>query len=192
MTGGLYEVKSNISEDIFHSFINYLTTKEIPFLHDRNICEYEEISEEFDIMKDIIHIYKYNTRHQSISPHFFKNIELQFKKNQQQEALKQKVSNYRQIIDHLFNNNGISSEFEFNETRHKLLKACLKENVKLVDLLTKKKIECNGFLNVLDENEGTAGIFGNLTEQSEVMIPRSIQHVTSQKSLKTLSHLQTD
>ncbi|KAK8843557.1 hypothetical protein M9Y10_024614 [Tritrichomonas musculus] len=186
LTGGLYEVKSDISEDIFHSFINYLTTKEIPFLNDRDICEYEEISEEFDIMKDIINIFKYKTHYQSISSHFFKNLELQIQKNQQQKALKQKVVNYGQIIDHLFNNDGISSEFKFNETRHKLWKACLKENIKLVDLLTRKKIEYNGFLYVLDEKEGTAGVFRNQTDRSEVMIPRSIQHESKEFIVKII------
>lgn len=94
------------------------------------------------------------------------------------------MTNYCQIIDHLFNNNRISSEFEFNETKNKALKACLKENVKLFYLLTRKKIECNGFWYVLNENEGTAGVLGNQTEQSEVMIPRSIQHKSKEFIVK--------
>ena len=49
-----YKVQSNVSEEVFQSFLDYWLTKKLPSIDDNNIHEYVELSEEFDLMKDLI------------------------------------------------------------------------------------------------------------------------------------------
>lgn len=183
---GRYEVKSDINEKTFQSFLNYLINKEIPLLDNNNISEFHQLSEEFDTMKDIIYIYIKYTNNSTISSLLIKNNELRDKKKQQDKILRQKVEKYGQIIHLLFKNSGINSQSSFYQLCQKLRKACLKENVKLVDLLTRKKVQQNGLLYVLNEKEGTAGVFRNLTDKNEVIIPRSIEYESKEFIVTTI------
>ena len=56
-----YEVKTRSSELIFQSFVTYWVNEEIPDLQFDNIDEYHELSQEFDIMKEIILIFQKST-----------------------------------------------------------------------------------------------------------------------------------
>lgn len=52
-----YEIKSDVSEKVFQSFINILINNDIPELDDANILEYHKLSEKFNIMKSIIYLF---------------------------------------------------------------------------------------------------------------------------------------
>lgn len=96
------------------------------------------------------------------------------------------MTNYHQIIHILFNNNGIDSHSKFLELRSKLNKACSNENYKLVDILTRKKVEKNGLLFVLIVKEGTAGVLQNLTDKNNVITPRSIDYISKEFVVTTI------
>lgn len=58
----IYNVKSKPSEEVFLSFLNYWIKKDVPIFNEHNILQYEELSEEFNIMTDLIETYKrYNS-----------------------------------------------------------------------------------------------------------------------------------
>ena len=58
ITTQLYKVKSNVSNTVFDSFLKYLTDKETPNINSYNFYEYEELSNEFDIMQPLIQLYQ--------------------------------------------------------------------------------------------------------------------------------------
>lgn len=49
-----YHVKSNVSEEVFQSFLNYLINDEEPDINLDNINQYYEISQEFNLLQKII------------------------------------------------------------------------------------------------------------------------------------------
>lgn len=93
-------------------------------------------------MSDLIQLFKPSINNSS---QFLKNNELRRMKLEKVKMLEQKVTNYHQIIHLLFNNNGIDSHYQFLQLRSKLRKACLKEDIKLVDFLTRKRVFKNIF-----------------------------------------------
>lgn len=77
-TNGFYKVKSNVHEEVFQSFYNHWVYKEPPLINIDNISEFELLSQEFDTMMDIIHLFQKTITNYTISPlihrnHFFKN-----------------------------------------------------------------------------------------------------------------------
>ena len=57
---GKYQVKSNVDESIFNLFIKYMVHKEIPIITNDNYFQYQKLSEEFDLMKDLVKLCKQN------------------------------------------------------------------------------------------------------------------------------------
>ena len=55
---GQYEIKSNAREKVFNRFIEYWINKKIPYISQDNIREYEDLSNEFGIMTEIIRLFK--------------------------------------------------------------------------------------------------------------------------------------
>mgnify|MGYP006962226227 CR=1 FL=1 len=55
---GQYEVISTVKENNFQSFINYLVNKETPDICLNNVIEFDQLSQEFDTMKNIIQIFR--------------------------------------------------------------------------------------------------------------------------------------
>lgn len=58
LTTKRYIVKSNVQDETFKSFIRFWVKKEIPNLETVNISEYEQLSQEFGLMEDVISLYK--------------------------------------------------------------------------------------------------------------------------------------
>ena len=54
-------------------------------------------------------------------------------------------------------------------------------------MLIRKKVRYNGILYAINEKEGTAGVFQNLTDKKEVIIPRSIRY-KSKEFIVTIIH----
>ena len=53
-----YEVKSEVSTEIFQTFINCMINRIFPDINDDNISEYELLSKEFNYMEEYINLYK--------------------------------------------------------------------------------------------------------------------------------------
>ena len=63
-----YEVKSQVHDDSLQSFIDYWVKMRIPDLsYDKYLIDYIQLSEEFDIMKNLIQLFLKNTSHSNIS-----------------------------------------------------------------------------------------------------------------------------
>lgn len=85
------------------------------------------------------------------------------------------ISKYTQINKILFINNEIDSFIDFLKVKNDLYKACLRNDIKLIDLLTKKKIEHEcGFSFALNSANFTATAFPNKIRKAIITVPRSI------------------
>lgn len=124
-----YVVKSNINENTFKNFIDYLVYSKIPDINKENFIEYDLISNEFDRMKDLIYIYD-NYRENNNQ-----TIDLNQRLHQKiQDCLinfETISKSYFEIIQCLFRSNGIQSYSQFLEIKKNLYEACLKRKVKL-------------------------------------------------------------
>ena len=152
-----YEIKSNVQEDTFLSFINYWFYRKVPIINDNNIDDYIMLSKEFDVMNSLIDIY------------------LKSKIKHTNKPIDELAEKYHKIINLLFNNTGINSDSDYFEIRSKLYKACKKSNVELVDLLTRKKVLENNIIYVLNEKDKTASVFDS-KDVKDIFIPQFIQH----------------
>lgn len=166
-----YDVKSDVGEDVFQSFIRYLVYREPPIINKSNIHEYEKLSKEFDLMKDIIRLYRKTATCKLV----WKNYELRKQLNQKNDLLHEKTSNYNHIIEILVNDEKIKSH---QGVKTALLNSCLTENINNFDLLTQQNIILiEGLLYILNEQEKTAGLFIKLSPNYEdIKVPRSINY----------------
>lgn len=171
-----YKVKSYVNEGVFQSFINHWILKETPNINSSNYNDYLLLSEEFDRMKDLIKIYKAHNKNKDTLYLNKKNRRLKTAIDKHIDDLNETRSNYQQIIHLLFNKNVIDSSSEFLNIKSELLNSCKKGNVKMVDLLTRKKVNINGLSFVLNEEEMTAGVFRNINAEGNIFIPYSIQY----------------
>lgn len=172
---GIYEVCSKVSEEVFKSFIDHWTHESIPQISLNNIYEYEQISQEFDRMHDLIELYQQKRKDIIISPILRQNQELRRKYLEKVNHLNEKKAKYNQIIQILFKNQYFNAKEQFNEIKEDLKKECQQENVEFVELMTRKRIKLLGFSFILNENEKTAILFHNDSNNKEIIIPRSIR-----------------
>lgn len=171
-----YHVISNVNDKIFQSFINYWINKEIPGINFSNYSEYFQLSCEFDIMNDLLELYKKYFLQSSVSSLVIKNQELKKQNQDIKSILNSNIEKYKQIINYLFINNEITTESIFFKGNNELYKACEEENIKKVDLLTRKSIKQNGFSYILNEKSDTAEIFHCFQTKNKIVIPRSVSY----------------
>ena len=93
-----YEIKSDVSEKVFQSFINYLINNGIPEIDDSNILEYDKLSEEFNIMKNIINLFKFRPTNEINFSLISKNMSLLKQLEVKKKLLQEKKDNYNQIM----------------------------------------------------------------------------------------------
>ena len=55
-----YYIKSQVSPDVLQSFINCWGTGEIPKIFDDNFRQYEQLSKEFEYMREIVQTYDFD------------------------------------------------------------------------------------------------------------------------------------
>ena len=55
-----YYIKSQVSPDVLQSFINFWVTGEIPKIFDDNFRQYEQLSKEFEYMREIVQTYDFD------------------------------------------------------------------------------------------------------------------------------------
>ncbi|KAK8838471.1 beta-1,3-glucan linked protein [Tritrichomonas musculus] len=183
-----YVIQSSVNKKTFEMFIRYMVKREIPDLDLDNIDQFEKLSEEFDVMKDIIQIFRKNPPKQNISTLLDTNSSLKTKLHDKKNLLKNKTIKYAQTIHHLFNNSGICTSWKLQENKRSLYQACHQENIKFVELLTKKEvIKEDGLTFVLNIEEKTAILFRNLSTKSEIFIPRTINYNSTDFIVTTIS-----
>ena len=110
---GFYKVKSNVRDEIFQSFINHWVHKEPPLINIDNISEFELLSQEFDIMKDVILLFQKTLTKFAISPLIHKNHILQMKIFEKKFKLQKNYDIYSEIIEILLKQNQIIHSPQF-------------------------------------------------------------------------------
>ena len=182
-----YEVKSNVHEDVFQAFVSYLLKGILPSFCEKNISEFDLLSQEFDIMKNLIQIYKKHIPQREISSLIIHNTELQSQIHQKRNKLNEKVQNNRQILHFIFTNGGLNDKTQFLKSKINLFKACQAENVQKVDILTRKKIVQNGVTFIINQQDRTAAVARSKEAKGNIFIPRSIEWDNSEYVVKSIS-----
>lgn len=185
-TTGQYEIKSNVDETILQSFIDYWVKSITPDLQFSNLIKYKMLSEEFDLMKDLIQIFQKSNPQQLFL--ISANEKLKKEQKMQKKLLSKKTIKYQQIIHHLFQNTGIKSYTDFLSVKHELFYSIINNIASRVDYLTKPKIVSeNGLIYILNENDQTAGVFRNITAIGKIRIPNKIIHQSKEYDI-TIIH----
>ena len=186
-TNRQYEVKSDVHEDIFQAFVLYLLKGILPSFCETNISEFDLLSQEFDVMKNLIQIYKNHVPKKEISSLFIHNIELQNQIHQKRSKLKEEVNNHRQILHFIFTNGGLNDKSQFLKNRIKLFNACQSENAEIVDILTRKRIERKGVTFIINQQDKTAAVAPSRRAKGDIFIPRSILWNNNEYVVKSIS-----
>lgn len=175
-TNGQYIVKSKVSKITFQTFLDNWVNNSSLNIRTDNIEDYILLSQEFDRIKAEISLFK-KMPHSHNSYIEKKNQTLNKKFEKILYNLENKTRKFHLIIDHLFNNTGIDSHSRFLEIRTDLYKACMKEKVNFVNLLTQKEIKTeNGFSLIINEEAKTAGIFRTYLTKDKYFIPRTVRY----------------
>lgn len=175
-----YKVQSNISEEVLTSFIsNWVKNEPFNITHD-NFSEYEQLSNEFDRMKEIITLFKNRALITTEYSLKYEKRKLEKEKSAKNDELKKKLIKYQEIIHILFDNNNPEHYLHLFENMHELFFACLDENSELISLLTHKIIKNPRFSFSLNEENKTATIIQLLTKRNQVFIPRSITYESTE------------
>lgn len=173
---GQYEVKSCVRVSVFENFLKYLVDKEIPYFWSNNIIEYEHLSKEFNCMQNLIQIFRKKRPNETISKLLLQNETLKKKLKSKSDSFLKSQQTFHQVFEFLYHNRGISTHSIYLNIRNELQEACKSENLKFVDLFCREKVEENGLIYVLNENEKTAGVYSTYMTNETVFIPKSIFH----------------
>ena len=173
-----YEVKSNVSEEVFKSFINHWVNRETPDINQNNLFEYELLSEEFDRMRGIIDIFKKQQQNQNNN--FSHDEEKQAQENIIQNLksiIAKKDENMKHIAKKFLINDSMPTEINNNENRYDLYLAIIEENVKKIDLLINHKfVTYKNVLYIINEKEKTAGVYNFDCSIKSLIIPIYIEY----------------
>lgn len=181
---GNYQVQSDVSEGVFEGFLDNWVKRTLPDMNLDNIDQYEKLSKEFELMKDLVETFK--RLNQSSDSLIEENNELEKQIQEINDEIEKKTKEHHQIYSFLFNNNGIDSHEKFIEVKDELFDACQKEDVKMVDLLTRRKATKDGLLFALDDKELSAGVFRNVSATGDIVIPISVNYNSSDYVVKTI------
>lgn len=171
-----YEIKSNISEEVLQSFINYWVNNEVPFFNAENINEYDQLSQEFDYMKNLVQIFKRKCPNLDTSLLLNEKEELKKQFKIKNDNLEAKTKKYHQTIHILFKDNEINTHERFLEVKKDLRNSCLSQDIKFIKLLTRKEAKFEGMSFILNEEEKTAFLLCNISAKGDILIPRTVNY----------------
>lgn len=92
-----------------------------------------------------------------------------------QDSLIEAKTKYHQIIKTLFTSSLINPRINLPETNTQLFTACNSGDARFVNEFSKKKIDFEGILYTLNEDDRTAVIFRCLEARGGIIIPRAIE-----------------
>ena len=170
-----YKVKSNVSMEIFQSFIDYLVNNKKPNIDISNASEFEKLSNEFDCMQSMINLFK--NLYKKFSFSFMKTDQNQFnsKLKRKHEKIDKIVKSYHDVIQFIFNDNNsypdIKSDY-FNLVEEEFFR---ESTIPIIHLYSAQKVTGeNGLLYILDEEKQEAGIAGINVYNENIVAPKSI------------------
>ena len=169
---GQYEIKSIVSQKTSDEFISYLINGKIPDFNFDNISEFEQLSNEFDFMQDLVKMYQNKLPRESFISIGKQNKKLIKKLNNKKNNFAEKKENYHQNINLIFDSKRIDSFSTFFKQKDKLFGKCY--NFKSIDLLTRKKVKEDNLTFALNEKEKTASLYHNNKTNENITIPTTI------------------
>lgn len=173
-TKSQYTIHSNVRSKVLKSFINYLVNKILPSISIDNIHEYDLLSQEFSIMKNLIKLIKKQISKKGFSPFLSQNIDLQKELLAKKSESDQLSKKYQQIIYFLFNNYGFHDYENYLKYQSRLINECYRQDSDFVDFLTRRKVEKDGLIFIINENQKTASLLFNFSDKKDILIPKSV------------------
>lgn len=180
-----YEVHSDVNDNIFQLFINNWVKNEAINLNYNNISQFELLSQEFHRIDDLIKLYKLKTA--KIRFYSQKNDEMKTKIEKNIESIDKKKSRHQKVIEILFNTETNDFLSILSENKNKLIEACQIGDYIYVDIYTRKRIEKDGLVYILNKYKKTVGLFSDKNEREEVFVPHSIQYKNQELIVTDLS-----
>lgn len=206
LTTKRYNVKSNVREDVFLSFINNWTSQEIPIFSIDNINDFEILSQEFDRMKNLIQVFKKHTPAFEFSYIMNNNLNLQKKIKSDTAKLQKKTQLFMNIyakfrkIEESFPDKKEKEKFinTLKDSEPKLMELCTKISSKSVEdyILSflsefneteNKRVEIDQIVYEIIEHEKTAILFKCQSNEKEIMIPKTVTYKDQQYVVKKIS-----
>lgn len=173
-----YKIKSNIREQTLIQFINHLVNKDIPKINNDNILEFEQLSDEFNHMKDLIEVY-----HSAI------NSKENYCLQKQNNELQNKINKYNRIFREIFENKTYTIKSKYLIlSKNEMYEIIKTKDGEILDLKAKTIINhINGLSFILNEEDKTAEVFKVNKEKVSYYIPISIEY-KSQNYIVTKIH----
>ncbi|KAK8883702.1 hypothetical protein M9Y10_042800 [Tritrichomonas musculus] len=176
ITNHQYEVKSNVSNEVFQSFIDYMVNNEIPDINARNASEFEKLSNEFDYMPSMMKLFKKLNEKLYFSSIKEDQNNFNSKFKRKCDKMVKIVKNYQDVIQFIFEDNS------YPDIKSDYLNLVAEEydresTLPIIHLYPAQKVEGeNGLLYILDDEKKEAGIAGINVYNENVVVPRSIIH----------------
>lgn len=174
---GQYQIKSDVCDYVLGSFIKNWIKKETPKITIDNYSQYQQLSQEFDLMKDLIKLYNYYSIKISILN--LQNVKLQTQIIKKREKIKEITNNYQQIIKKLFINKIIiTNDYNFQLIKDDLFSFCNANDIDAINELTSKKVTDydSGLIFILNDEKKTATVYEDIGLFFDIEIPRTITH----------------
>lgn len=198
-----YEVKSKAKETTFSNFVNFWVNCELPSIRPDNINEYELLSREFDIMKNVIEMYKnHRIDTNGNSTEIYLNQKKKLKYENKIFELKSQNNDYQSIIEAIFTKSEFSDFSEFLLVKKALFYACEDYDLPQVLKLIKETVYLNNlefYLNKEDKTAKVRFVQNNTIQNGVVNIPKSIIYEDTEfiithlceNSFKNVSNVET-
>ncbi|KAK8836378.1 hypothetical protein M9Y10_039721 [Tritrichomonas musculus] len=176
-TNKFYEVKSYVDKKVLKEFINYLIYRKTPLIQYDNINDYEQLSQEFDVMKNIIQIFHKKAPNPNESYPFVIHLKNEKKLSNKKNKLEKKARKYKHAIYCLFEKYKITSLKELKEKFYDSYKYHADAEIEYyIELFLRKKVELNGVSYIINEDDKTVGVFKHSNYKKKIFIPKRIQY----------------
>ena len=183
-----YEVKSQVHDDSLQSFIDYWVKMHVPNLsYDKYLIDYIQLSEEFDIMKNLIQLFLKNTSHSNIS-WLMQNKKLKHRFQKKKNLLTKEANNFKRNIEIIFKNESVGIR-ENTMIDSELLFYSLKNgDFEGVESVIKEKIDIYDSLYTINESDRTAQLF-SIYDYQNLFIPRALNYDSVEYKITSLRKL---
>lgn len=147
-----YEIKSKVKDEVLEFFVQYMVREEVPIIDIDNFSQYEELSNEFNLMKDLI-----QQKKNEIDELILKKKEEEFKVKQSQILIDDQYKLLKQIIN--------SNNEKTNNIKEKIELTKDQENSKINNLRSLINEQANVIESIKAKHEKDMTLLKNTQEE---------------------------